>query len=78
MDFEERAERQLFGSTTVTVTNTMTITSSTKTSVTCAKLVNVTGACRRRRGMYKEEPIFISFNDDIDRALQIQFTAPLE
>jgi hypothetical protein len=53
--------KQLFGTTTVTVTSAVTITSSTKTSVTCAKLVNVTGACRRRRrGMLKEKPVIIS------------------
>lgn len=71
--------KQLFGTTTVTVTTAVTITSGTKTSVTCAKLVNVTGACsRRRRGMLKEEPVIISFNDDIDQAFQISLTQRLE
>jgi len=73
------SEARQFGTTTVTVTSTVTITSSTKTTVTCAKLVNVTGACsRRRRGMLKEEPVIISFNDEIDRAFQISLTQRLE
>ena len=41
----------------------------------CAKLVNVTGACERRRGLWKEEPIVISFDEDADEAAKILFTS---
>ena len=73
-----RASKQLFGTSIVTVTNTKIVTQSTTMSVTCAKLVNVTGTCRRRRGMWAEEPIVISFDEDVDRNVQILFTPVLE
>jgi hypothetical protein len=63
---------------TTTVTNMFTITQTTKLSVTCAKLVNVTGACRRRRGMWQEEPIIISFDDNVDQSVQFLYTPVLE
>ena len=69
----------MFGTSTVTVTNTFTVTQSTTMSVTCAQLVNVTGTCRQRRGMpsWAEEPIVISFDEDVDREVEILFTPPV-
>jgi len=55
----EGETRQLFAAA-VTVTTTFT------TNIQCAKFVNVTGACRRRRGFPDEEPIILSFDDSID------------
>jgi len=51
-------ETRLFFAATVTVTTT--------TNIQCAKFVNVTGACRRRRGFPDEEPIITSFDVSID------------
>ena len=53
-----------FSTRTQTSTETSTITSST--IGLCAQLVNVTGACRRRRGVWVEDPIILSFDDDMD------------
>ena len=63
---------------TATVTNMLTITQTTQLRVTCAKLVNVTGACRRRRGMWEEPPIIISFDDNVDQSVQFLYTPVLE
>lgn len=56
--------------TTVTSTATEFVTVST-TSVTvitdvCAKLVNATTACRRRKGLPIEEPVVMVFNEGLD------------
>ena len=67
-------------STTTSSTPKPSFTSSLTSSTvifTCAKLVNVTGPCSRRRGMWAEEPIVVSFDDDVDRAVQILFTPVL-
>jgi hypothetical protein len=53
-----------FSTRTQTSTETSTITLST--IGLCAQLVNVTGACRRRRGVWIEDPIILSFDDDMD------------
>ena len=44
----------------------------------CAKLVNVTGSCSRLRGKWKEDQIIISFDQDVDEAVQILYTPVLE
>ena len=40
----------------------------------CARTVNVSGACRRRRGRWMEEPVVLTFDDDttlfVDRVMQ--------
>ena len=59
---------------TVTVKSLLTITESTRVSVTCAKMVNITGYCRRRRGMWQQEPIVIFFDEDADQAVQVMPT----
>ncbi|XP_046642694.1 uncharacterized protein LOC124327741 [Daphnia pulicaria] len=50
------------------VRRTTTITAAVISSTVglCAKLVNVTGACRLRRGMWVDDPIVLSFDDDMD------------
>lgn len=52
-------------STAYTVTTTTVLVTS-PTAALCAKLVNVTGACRLRRGLWVEDPIIMSFDDDMD------------
>ena len=71
-----RQKRQFgqFGAAYVTVTelSTFFISSTTQVFASCAKLVNITGACRRRRGKWIEEPIIMSFDegmDDLDQLL---------
>ena len=61
----------------MTETSYVTITQTATGRVTCAKLVNVTGPCRRRRGIWIEEPIVISFDDDVDAAAQFLFSSPV-
>ena len=52
-------------STAYTVTTT-TVHVTSPTAALCAKLVNVTGACRLRRGLWVEDPIIMTFDDDMD------------
>jgi hypothetical protein len=52
-----------------TVTQTVTATGTTTVSSSCAKLVNVTAKCRRRRdGKWVEgyEPVVLTFDDSIE------------
>lgn len=35
----------------------------------CAKLVNVTGECRRRRDFQFEQPEILTFDDDIEESI---------
>ena len=60
--------RQFGPAATLTVTEFRTITQTitTSTSCVCGKLVNVTGACRRRRGMWQDEPIVMTFDEGLD------------
>ncbi len=51
---------------TVRRTSTITALVTSSTVGLCAKLVNVTGACRLRRGMWVDDPIVLSFDDDMD------------
>ena len=43
-----------------------TITTTVSTATACAKLVNVTGACRRRKGHLIDEPIVLTFDEDME------------
>ncbi|EFX82073.1 hypothetical protein DAPPUDRAFT_101458 [Daphnia pulex] len=65
------------------VRRTTTITAAVISSTVglCAKLVNVTGACRIRRGLWVDDPIVLSFDDDmdsIDEALSPSRTLSIE
>ncbi len=35
----------------------------------CAKLVNVTGVCRRRRGFLIDDPVILSFDEEIGESI---------
>lgn len=58
--------------TTSTSVETVTLTDTVR--LMCAKLVNVTGACVRRRGVWLEEPIVLTFNDDMDDVVDVLYT----
>ena len=60
--------RQFGPAATLTITEfrTVTETITTSTSSVCGKLVNVTGACRRRRGVWLDEPIVMIFDEGLD------------
>lgn len=53
-----------FVTSTESTTTTIVLTSSTVGL--CAKLVNVTGPCRLRRGMWVDEPVVLTFDEDLD------------
>ncbi|XP_057378566.1 uncharacterized protein LOC130700535 [Daphnia carinata] len=65
-----RATRQLSFVTRQLVANSTTV------NIACAKLVNVTGPCRRRRGLWAEEPIVLSFDEETEKLTEILFTPP--
>ncbi|KAK4012461.1 hypothetical protein OUZ56_024700 [Daphnia magna] len=67
---DEWVTRQLNLVTRQLVTNTTTV------NIACAKLVNVTGPCRRRRGLWLEEPIVLSFDEETEKLTEILFTPP--
>ena len=62
IEFEGRQIQLL----TVTITSASTVTQTIQLSEVCAKTVNVTGACRRRRARWLEEPIVMTFDDNMD------------
>ncbi|XP_057376868.1 uncharacterized protein LOC130698085 [Daphnia carinata] len=49
-----------------TTTSTVTAMVTLSTVGLCAQLVNVTGPCRMRKGLWVREPIVLSFDDDMD------------
>ncbi|XP_046655808.1 uncharacterized protein LOC124349358 [Daphnia pulicaria] len=55
----------------VTSVSTLTVTSTEKSI--CAKLVNVTAACRRRRNFEFDRPEILTFDDDIDETVDLAF-----
>jgi len=61
-------------------TSTKTVTVTSSTAVVCAKLVNVTGACRRRKNLWMDEPQVLTFDDELDDAVDVAFspTRPIE
>lgn len=60
-----REKRQATVTSTSFVTETVTINVNVNTQ--CAQLVNVTGACRRRRGMFDDEqPVVIILDDGLE------------
>ena len=61
-------ERQFITTSIISVT-----TQSTSTAV-CVKLVNVTGACLRRRGAWVEEPIVLTFDDELEDQVDILYS----
>ena len=61
-----RASRQLDFTTTITLSSTV--------SIACAKIVNVTGSCRRRRGHWEEDPIVLTFDEETEKLTESLFT----
>lgn len=61
-----KKKRPFVSFSTKTETSTLTSITSLSTIGLCAKLVNVTGSCRHRRGLWVEDPIVMSFDDDMD------------
>ena len=51
---------------TMTVTETSTEVRMSTTRMLCAKMVNATGFCRRRRGKWLVEPLVLTFDEDMD------------
>ena len=68
-----RQNRRLFQKTKTT-TSTVTATVTVPMTGLCAKLVNVTGPCRRRRGSWIEDPIIMTFDDADMDALDAAFS----
>ncbi len=54
---------------TMTKTSTVTAVITSSTVGLCAQLVNVTGPCRLRKGLWVDEPIVLSFDDEIDDSI---------
>ena len=50
----------------VTRRSTVTAVVVSSTVGLCAQLVNVTGPCRLRRGMWVDDPIVLSFDEEMD------------
>ena len=40
--------------------------------VVCAKIVNVTGTCRRRRGFKLDEPVILTFDDELNERIDAE------
>ncbi|XP_057380581.1 uncharacterized protein LOC130702966 [Daphnia carinata] len=55
------------------VTSTITVTVTSIDKKICGKLVNVTAACRRRRNFEFERPEILTFDEDIDEAIDLAF-----
>ena len=56
--------------TTLTETRFVTQTSVMSNDVTCAKVVNVTGICRRRRGFKIDTPVVLIFDETMNIDLE--------
>lgn len=59
---------------TLTSTQSYTVTRIEAMTMVCAKLINVTGACKRRRGSWVEEPIVLSFDEHSDEAADLLYS----
>lgn len=51
---------------TMTRTSTITALITSSTVGLCAQLVNVTGPCRLRKGLWIDDPVVLSFDDEMD------------
>lgn len=61
----------------VTITHLVSVTMHATSSLVCVKLVNVTGACLRRRGVWVEEPIVLTFDDEMEDQVDMLYTPVL-
>ena len=62
----------------ISIISTTTTTTTVSTSTICAKLVNVTGACVRVRNTWVNEPIVLSFDEDVDEIDKLFLPPSLE
>ncbi|XP_057372584.1 uncharacterized protein LOC130693450 [Daphnia carinata] len=69
--------RSLISVPTVTLSSSTTVTQTDTISTVCAKLVNVTGPCLRRRGAWVEEPIVLSFHGEFDDKFDLMYSSVL-
>jgi hypothetical protein len=65
-EVEGRRRRPFVTYSTVTRTSTVTTLVVSSTVGLCAQLVNVTGPCRLRRGIWVDDPIVLSFDDEME------------
>ena len=61
-----KKKRPFVSFSTRTETSTISAVVTVSTVGLCAKLINVTGPCRLRRGLWVEDPIVMTFDDDMD------------
>ena len=61
----------------ITRTHLVSVTLHAISTGVCVKLVNVTGACLRRRGVWIEEPIVLTFDDEIEDQVDMLYTPVL-
>lgn len=73
----EQDDRQLIVTSTVTDKLIIKETKTTILAVACAKIVNVSSACRNHEHHWNEKPIVLSFDDDTDKLIDILFTPVL-
>jgi hypothetical protein len=64
--YDERKRIPFVTYSILTRTSTITALVVSSTVALCAQLVNVTGPCRLRRGLWIDDPIVLSFDDDMD------------
>jgi hypothetical protein len=60
-----------------TRTHLVSVTMHATSTGVCVKLVNVTGACLRRRGVWVEEPIVLTFDDEMEGEVDMLYTPVL-
>ncbi|XP_057376924.1 uncharacterized protein LOC130698161 [Daphnia carinata] len=73
-----RIDAQRTSTVTRTTTTVTFVTVTSRSSVVCAKLVNVTGVCRRRRGLPIDEPVILTFDDELEDSVDQAFHRVLD
>lgn len=68
-----RIDAQRTSTVTRTTTTVTTVSVTILKSVVCAKLVNVSGVCRRRRGLPIDEPVILTFDDELEDSVDQAF-----
>ena len=72
------AVRQVAYFSVVTSVQVVTATFVITTKSICASLVNVTGACQRRRRGVVDRPVILSFDDDDDQLDILRPSSPVQ
>ncbi|KAI9563585.1 hypothetical protein GHT06_011049 [Daphnia sinensis] len=68
-----RTDAQRTTTVTRTTTTVTTVSVTFISNVVCAKLVNVTGVCRRRRGLPIDEPVVLTFDEELEASVDEAF-----